>query len=206
MKQLAFYFDASACSGCKTCQVACKDKHDAPLGIRWRRVYEVCGGGWKQEGKAWVHQLHAYHVSVACNHCMEPICLTSCPNKAIIKNGRGVVLIDYDRCMGCRYCEWSCPYGALQFDAHKGVMTKCSFCADYLEEGKQPSCVSACPMRVLDYGELEVLEARYGKGKEDFPLPQKTYTKPALVINPHPGSGKARPDQLFIANEEEVRS
>ncbi len=204
MKQLGFFFDASACSGCKTCQVACKDKHNSPLAVRWRRVYEVCGGGWQRKGAAWVQDISAYHVSMACNHCKEPICLDACPNKAIVKKENGVVLIDYDRCMGCRYCEWTCPYGALQFDNKQKVMTKCSFCADYLEESKPPSCVSACPMRALDFGELEELEKRHGNNREDFPLPKEHYTNPALVVKPHKHAHKSGSKAVNIINKEEV--
>ncbi len=206
MKQLAFYFDASGCSGCKTCQVACKDKHDSPMGVRWRRVYEVCGGDWVRRGAAWIPNIYAYQVSMACNHCEEPICRDACPNKAIVKQDDGVVLIDYDRCMGCKYCEWTCPYGALQFDNDKKVMTKCSFCADYLEEGKAPACVSACPARVLDYGDLEELQKKHGEDNEFFPLPESGYTKPALVITPHRDTRKTGSRELQIANREEVKS
>ena len=205
-KQLAFYFDASACSGCKTCQVACKDKHDSPMGIRWRRVYEVCGGEWKQQGKAWVPDLIAYHMSVACNHCENPVCASSCPNKAIVKREDGVVLIDHNRCMGCKYCEMSCPYGALHFDPDRKVMTKCTFCADYLEQGKPPSCVSACPMRVLDFGELEALERKHGTNKEVYPFPEAVYTGPAVVIKPHPTTKGKEKHKPLIANKEEVRT
>jgi anaerobic dimethyl sulfoxide reductase subunit B len=204
-KQLAFFFDASACSGCKTCQVACKDKHNSPLGIRWRRVYEVSGGEWVQEGKAWKQDIFSWHVSMACNHCIDPICMKSCPNKAITKNDQGLVLIDPDKCMGCRYCEWTCPYGALQFDEHRRVMTKCDFCADYLAQGKMPSCVAACPMRVLDFGELEILREKYGSENEVFPLPQKRFTDPALVIKPHPARNKTGEHKPLIANIEEVK-
>jgi anaerobic dimethyl sulfoxide reductase subunit B len=205
-KQLAFYFDASSCSGCKTCQVACKDKHDSPMGIRWRRVYEICGGEWKRQGKAWVPELIAYHMSVACNHCENPICATSCPNNAIVKREDGVVLIDHNRCMGCRYCEMTCPYGALHFDPGRKVMTKCTFCADYLEQGKPPSCVSACPMRVLDFGELEELERRHGKNNEIYPFPEAVYTAPAVVVKPHPTSTLKEKHKPLIANKEEVRT
>ena len=204
-KQLAFYFDASSCSGCKTCQVACKDKNDSPAGVRWRRVYEVSGGDWVQQGKAWISDIFSWHVSLACNHCKEPICLTSCPNKAISKNGQGLVLIDPNKCMGCKYCEWTCPYGALQFDNERRVMTKCNFCADYLEQGKPPACVAACPMRVIDYGQLEELRWRHGNISEVFPLPQKVFTAPALVIKPHPTTGKMKKYHAEIENIEEVK-
>lgn len=72
--QYAFYFDSSSCSGYKACQIACKDKHGLRVGILWRRVYEVTGGGWEQRGAAWIHDVFAYNVSLACNHCQRPIC------------------------------------------------------------------------------------------------------------------------------------
>jgi len=204
-RQLGFFFDASACSGCKTCQVACKDKNDSPMGVRWRRVYEVSGGEWVQQGPAWVPEIFSWHVSMACNHCQDPICLHSCPNKAITKNGMGVVLIDAGKCMGCKYCEWTCPYGALQFDNERKVMTKCNFCADYLEQGQPPSCVAACPMRAIDFGDMEELRKRHGSQNEVFPLPRKTFTEPALVVKLHPGTIKAEKHSPHIANIEEVR-
>ncbi len=163
MKQIAFYFDSSACSGCKTCQVACRDKHDLGKDILWRRVYEVAGGEWKKEGQAWVPDIYSYYISMACNHCEEPVCMTSCPNNAIVKDEQGIVLIDERKCMGCRYCEWTCPYGALMYDTVKGVMTKCTMCVDYIKQGKPPACVSACPMRVLHTGDLEQLREESGK-------------------------------------------
>ena len=205
-KQLGFFFDASVCSGCKTCQVACKDKNDSPMGIRWRRVYEVSGGEWVQQGAAWVPEIFSWHVSMACNHCQDAICLKSCPNKAITRNELGLVLIDAAKCMGCRYCEWTCPYGALQFDPERKVMTKCNFCIDYLEQGQPPACVAACPMRAIDFGELETLRQRYGNVNEVFPLPHNTYTDPALVVKPHPGVKISEKHKAHVGNIEEVRS
>lgn len=205
MKQMAFYFDSSACSGCKTCQVACKDKYDLAAGVLWRRVYEVCGGDWIRRGNAWLPNILSYHVSLACNHCEEAICIETCPNTAIVKDEKGIVLIDQDRCMGCRYCEWSCPYGALQFDSNNRVMTKCTFCADYIEEGKDPACITACPMRAMDYGELEQLREKYGNNSDIYPLPDSTYTGPAIVVTPHRDSRIAGNRELRIINREEVK-
>ncbi|MBN1820603.1 MAG: dimethylsulfoxide reductase subunit B [Prolixibacteraceae bacterium] len=202
-KQMAFYFDSSACSGCKTCQVACKDKNDLPVGIRWRRVYEISGGGWEQEGDTWVSKVSSYFLSLSCNHCANPVCLTSCPTEAIVKRDDGIVVIDPERCMGCRYCEWVCPYSALQFDKQKGQMTKCDFCFDYLEEGKQPSCVAACPMRALDFGEIEVLKGKYGDTINIYPLPDPKICNPSLLITPHKN---ADADSYEIVNREEVKN
>ena len=72
-KQCAFYFDSSACSGCKACQMACKDKHGLHVGLLWRRVYEVTGGGWARRGEAWLSSVFAYNVSLACNHCYSRV-------------------------------------------------------------------------------------------------------------------------------------
>lgn len=204
--QMAFFFDASGCSGCKTCQIACKDKNNLPLGVRFRRVYEVSGGDWKRNGNAWQSNIVSWNVSLACNHCQEPICLKSCPNKAISKNESGLVILDQNRCMGCRYCEWTCPYGALQFNEALNVMSKCDFCSDYLEKGEKPACVSACPMRVLDYGELDELRLKYGEPCDIFPLPDSEITQPALVLKPHPDAKKSDLAGLRLGNTEEVKN
>ena len=146
-KQFAFYFDSASCSGCKTCQAACKDKYNLEVGILWRRIYEITGGDWKKEGHAWRPNLFAYNVSISCNHCEDAICIKNCPTAAMHKRKDGIVHVDESKCIGCRYCEWACPFGAPQYDAERGVMSKCTLCSDYLEEDKLPVCVSACPMR-----------------------------------------------------------
>lgn len=203
MTRYAFYFDARACSGCKACQVACKDKHDLPVGVLWRRVYEVCGGEWQQQGEAWITSAFAYNLSIACNHCARPICVEVCPAAAISQRPDGIVLIDEKRCIGCKYCSWACPYGAPQYDTGLGIMTKCTFCVDQIEAGLPPACVAACPMRVLDFGDLKELESRHGAGGHLFPLPAADLTEPALVVRPHKDALKAT-NRAEIANREEV--
>lgn len=183
--------------------MACKDKNNLDTEINWRKVYEVGGGGWRKNGAAWISEVRSYHVSMSCNHCEDPICLSHCPNDAIYKNDKGLVLIDDNRCMGCQYCEWACPYDALQLDKKTGIITKCDLCRDYLEEGKLPACVAACPMRVLETGDLEELRAHYGKHDPVFPLPPEHHTKPALVLIPHPQSYDFTDWQIL--NEEEVK-
>jgi anaerobic dimethyl sulfoxide reductase subunit B (iron-sulfur subunit) len=206
----AFYFDSSACSGCKACQIACKDKHNLEVGRLWRRVYEVAGGEWQRAGEAWLPQVFAYNLSIACNHCEKPICAEVCPTRAITKRADGIVLIDEMRCIGCKYCSWACPYGAPQYHATKGQMTKCTFCADYLDAGLPPACVAACPMRALDYGERAELEEhaeRYAPGvtcQVVFPLPEAELTEPALLITPHKDALRAKDETACIANREEV--
>jgi anaerobic dimethyl sulfoxide reductase subunit A len=200
--QLAFYVDATACTGCKTCQMACKDRHGLGLGLLWRRVYEVVGGGWRRAGAAWAHDVYAYTLSLACNHCQAPICVEVCPTGAMAKRPDGIVTIDQAKCIGCRYCAWSCPYGAPQYDAASGRMSKCDFCLDDIVAGRPPACVAACPMRALDWGERAELEARYpgATGKATHPLPGEGLTRPALLIRAHPAAGR----EGRIANREEV--
>lgn len=137
MKQLGFYIDSSRCSGCKTCQVSCKDKNDIDVGRKFRRVYEYGGGSWaKDSDGAWTNQTFAYYLSVACNHCDDPICVAGCPTQAMHKRqDNGLVLVDQDKCIGCRYCAMRCPYGAPQYDKEKKVMSKCDGCLDRLEQG-----------------------------------------------------------------------
>jgi anaerobic dimethyl sulfoxide reductase subunit B (iron-sulfur subunit) len=199
-KQMAFYFDASACTSCKACQVACQDKNRLPAYLRWRRVLQYAGGDWyphPYHKHVMVNSVFSYSLSLACMHCDNPLCADVCPSAAITKRADGVVIIDTSKCIGCRYCEWACPYGAPQFNEELGVMTKCDFCQDLLAQGGNPACVDACVMRCLDYGELDELRAKYGNYDAIEPLPSGDITSPALVITPHKhaqlsgqGSGK----------------
>lgn len=188
-KQLAFYFDASACAGCKACAIACKDRSSLPVGINWRKVYDYGGGEWIPDA---AHpdilipsNVFVYSTSTACMHCEKPLCAEACPAKAIVKRADGVVLIDADLCIGCRYCEWACPYGAPQFNEELGVMTKCDFCQDLQAQGLNPVCVDACPLRALDFGELDDLRKKYGNVDAIEPLPPADISHPAVVITPH---------------------
>lgn len=185
-KQLAFYFDSSACTGCKACQIACQDKNNLSVDVIWRRVFRYGGGNWVPVGSVSVpNNLFRYFVSISCQHCQDPACVKVCPTTAMSKDENGIVSIDADKCIGCRYCEWACPYGAPQFNEAAGVMTKCDFCQDLLAEGGNPACVDACPMRAIEFGELEALQAQHGTLNAIEPLPSGDYTNPSLVITPH---------------------
>jgi anaerobic dimethyl sulfoxide reductase subunit B (iron-sulfur subunit) len=197
-KQMAFYFNASTCTGCKACQVACQDRNDLPVDVRWRRVYQYGGGNWISHPHLLIpNNIFVYSLSVACMHCENPLCVEVCPTAAITKRSDGIVMLDSTKCIGCRYCEWSCPYGAPQFDEVAGVMTKCDFCQDLQANGQNPACVDACVMRALDFGELSELRAKYGDLAAIEPLPDASITHPAFTLTPHPhaqasgvGSGK----------------
>lgn len=204
INQYAFFFDAAACSGCKACQVACKDKNNLDPGLLWRRVYEVAGGGWQKRGEAWIHEVIAYNISMACNHCENPVCGLSCPVKAIWKRADGIVLVDVDICIGCRYCEWACPYSAIRFNAETNTVSKCDFCCDAIDSGGAPACVTACPQRALDFGDLAELRKKYGTSRWIFPLPDPSVADPAIVIKPHKDAAGAGEKGAEVANWEEV--
>jgi anaerobic dimethyl sulfoxide reductase subunit B (iron-sulfur subunit) len=116
----------------------------------------------------------------------------------------GIVVVESQRCMGCRYCEMACPYKAPQFDPGQGVMTKCNFCIDLISAGKSPACVSACQMRVLHYGDIVNLREQFGDVDNVYPLPDPTLTKPALVLTPHPEAVSSSQAGARIGNQEEI--
>lgn len=204
-KQYAFYFNSNLCTGCKACQVACKDKWDLDVGVTWRRVAEYSGGEWSVNPDGTVTQnVVGYYLSVACNHCENPLCVENCPTTAMHKTDEGIVLIDTENCVGCRYCEWACPYSAPQFDEKRGVMTKCNLCYDALANGEPPTCVAACPTRALQFGEREELEARYGTVHGVAPLPSPDLTNPSLVITPHRDAAPVDTTAGYLANPEEL--
>ena len=211
MSSYAFVFDASSCSGCKACQVACKDKNNLPLGVLWRRVYEVSGGEWIHTGEAWTSTVFAYNLSIACNHCVHPKCAGVCPVDAYEVRPDGIVLISPQKCIGCGYCAWACPYDAPQVDKSAGYMTKCNLCYDNLDIGLPPACVAACPLRCLELVEISdhgleekglVLWEIPG-AEHPFPLPTLSRTEPHLVIKPHPGA-KQVGEGTHVSNREET--
>ncbi|WP_303324560.1 DMSO/selenate family reductase complex B subunit [Actinomyces radicidentis] len=203
-----FYFDQSLCTGCKACQVACKDKHDLPVGITWRRVVEYTGGSWQTSGNTFTPNVFTYYTSVSCNHCENPVCMEVCPTTAMSKREDGTVYVDESKCVGCRYCQWACPYGAPQLDTRTGHMSKCDLCYDYRETGQDPACVSACPSRAIDWG--PIAELRKAHGDTDgttpgiAPLPDPSITKPHLVIHPHRDAQKWDEGTGAIANPQEI--
>ena len=194
MTQLGFFIDVAKCTGCKTCQVACKDKNGLPVGVNFRRVSEYAGGRWtpvKGEPGAWQQDVFAYYVSVSCNHCATPACTEVCPTGAHAKRKEdGLVLIDNEQCIGCKRCAKACPYGAPQFNVTTRKMMKCNGCVDRLAQGKAPSCVEACPQRAIEFGDIDELRRKHGTVAGIAPLPDPRRTRPSLVIKP---SRTARP-------------
>ncbi|QJT25011.1 dimethylsulfoxide reductase subunit B [Aeromonas media] len=204
MKQYGFYIDSSKCTGCKTCQLSCKDNKDLDVGVNYRRVYEYAGGNWVKDGETWQQDVFSYYLSIACNHCSEPACTKVCPSGAMRKREDGFVVVDTETCIGCKYCSMACPYGAPQYNAEKGHMTKCDGCYERVADGKQPICVESCPLRALEFGPIEELRAKYGVLAEAAPLPAAALTKPNIVIKPNRHVRPCGDTTGYLANPKEV--
>ncbi len=147
-KQHGFYFNADNCIGCHACESACSEKNDLPAHFAFRSVGYVEGGEFPDFTRM--------NISMACNHCDNPVCLKGCPTRAYTKHPEyGAVIQDPEICFGCGYCTWVCPYNAPQLDPVKGRVEKCNMCVDRLEVGLKPACVSACVGNALDFGVIE---------------------------------------------------
>ena len=170
-RQIAFVVDATRCINCKTCEIACKDIKAAPVGVRLRKVRTFEAGEFPA--------VFVSNISMSCNHCEDPLCARHCPASAYEKRSDGIVVHHSERCIGCRYCTWTCPYGAPQFDAAEGRIRKCDLCADELDIGKQPACVLACPTRAITLGSLDEATRDPNLTNDLVNVPQPGLTKPA---------------------------
>jgi len=181
MTQYAFFFDQSRCTGCRDCTVACKNCHQLPAGpLKYLKVYEYEKGAFPT--------VRIHFQWIPCYHCEKPVCIEACPVAAITKEPKyGAVLIDADKCTGCRNCYEECPYGAPVFESDNigDIARKCDMCIDRLEAGDLPICVGACSARALDFGTLADMQERYGMLRDLEDLPDSKTTKPSVVFKPH---------------------
>jgi len=139
-----FVLDLDRCTGCAACVVACTNENEVADGLGWRRIHTF-----NQQRFA---TAPVFHFTLACNHCLEPACLHNCPANAYTKDAStGAVLINWDSCIGCRYCAWVCPYEAPRYNSDVGIMEKCTFCEHRLSDNRSPACVTACPTDALRF-------------------------------------------------------
>jgi len=173
-KQHGFHFTADNCIGCHACEAACSEKNDLPPHLAFRSV------GYVESG---THpNFTRINISMACNHCDDPVCLKGCPTRAYTKfTEYGAVLQDPDICFGCGYCTWVCPYNAPQLDPVKGRVEKCNMCVDRLEVGLKPACVSACLGNALNFGVIENAPERREETRAEIPgFPSPDITRPNI--------------------------
>ncbi|STI46628.1 anaerobic dimethyl sulfoxide reductase subunit B [Escherichia coli] len=135
---------------------------------------------------------------------MTPHVQKSAPAAQCISVKMALWWFDEDVCIGCRYCHMACPYGAPQYNAEKGHMTKWHGCYSRVAEGKQPICVESCPLRALEFGPIEELRQKHGTLAAVAPLRARHFTKPNIVIKPNANSRPTGDTTGYLANPEEV--
>ena len=205
-----YAFNISKCQGYRDCVSACvkENNQDRNTRMQYIRIFEMKNGTMDlEEGKSdYFHQVPAeghFYLGTQCFQCENPPCVDVCPVGATWKEPDGITVIDYDWCIGCRYCEAACPYWARRFnwqapkvpakeinnDQHylgnrlrkKGVMEKCTYCIQRSREGRNPACVEACPTGARIFGNLldPDSEIRYVlKHKKVFRLKEDLKTDP----------------------------
>jgi Fe-S-cluster-containing dehydrogenase component len=177
-KKFVMVIDLSRCKNLKKCQAACDHMHHIPAEQNWIKVYPMKDAAYDAP----------YWQPTTCMHCDNPPCVKVCPVDATFKRQDGIVLIDSDRCIGCRFCMAACPYSTRVFNwgdpdlpeniakmdyscetsipQKKGTVGKCDFCPDMTRMGMLPHCVSACPNGVFFFGDLN--EDSVTNGSETF--------------------------------------
>lgn len=171
--KLGLVIDLDTCVGCHACAVACKEWNGQSLMAGGAPDYDTQGA---EPSGVWFNRVRNFEVSptassgcsktvnvpMSCMHCEDAACVTVCPTGASYKRAEdGIVLVDPEKCMGCNYCSWACPYGARELDQIKGTMRKCTLCVDRIYdqalpvEERQPACVLACPAHARHFGDFD---------------------------------------------------
>ncbi|MBI5167682.1 MAG: 4Fe-4S dicluster domain-containing protein [candidate division NC10 bacterium] len=142
----AMVIDLRRCIGCHSCSVACKSENSVPLGVYRTWVKQVEKGRYPQVSKHFLPTL--------CNNCENPICLQNCPTKATYRRDDGIIMVDEHRCIGCKYCIYSCPYDVRYVNPLKRYVQKCYWCFHRVDAGLEPACVDTCPARARIFGDI----------------------------------------------------
>ncbi len=171
--QYGFSMNTERCIKCWACTIACKQWNGIKAGtIERRRMVETTSGTFPTVERTFF--------SLSCMHCAEPACEKVCPAGAIKKRDEdGIVVVDKDKCIGCRYCFFACPYGVPQYTA--AGMDKCDFCmGNGVKPGETPHCVATCPTKALQSGTMDELSDKLAeKSVKRMTEP----TKPSVVVS-----------------------
>ena len=149
--------DLDHCTGCKGCEIACKNENNIPLGERWNRLL-LCG----PYGE--FPNLSQYYLPVMCQQCVDAPCVNVCPTGASYRDpDTNVVLVDKEKCIGCKYCMMACPYGVRDWNKAESVVEKCTLCQHLTAAGEKPQCVKVCSVQCRFYGDLDDPESDASK-------------------------------------------
>lgn len=164
--QYGFLVKTDNCIDCKKCVEACKSHNGTAGGEARRKVTPYTSSYGKK-----------IYISTGCMHCEDPACMSVCPAGAISKRGDGIVVVDSDRCIGCKYCYQACPFSVPHYDEEG--MDKCDCCLGAgIEAGDQPYCAQACLFGALHYGTLDELS----KMNHRTALRIEASTKPSYLV------------------------
>jgi formate dehydrogenase iron-sulfur subunit len=163
----AILTDTTKCIGCRQCVIACKKENNLPPDFprRWDLEDGLSARNWTSV----IDRPDGKYVRKQCRHCLEPACVSACPVGALEKTAVGAVIYDGRKCMGCRYCMMSCPYGIPRYDWDQTVpyIRKCIFCYSRIVAGRQPACTEACPTQATIFGErAELLKIAHERLRE----------------------------------------
>ena len=151
LPQHAFLIDVSKCIDCRACLVACSVENNVSMTHTRIWIKDTGVAGTYPE---LTHFTAPYH----CMHCVDPSCVSACTVGALQKNGEGIITYDSNRCIGCRYCMYACPFGVphFEFDQQLGLITKCDMCVARLKAGQAaPACAATCPAGAIQFGNRE---------------------------------------------------
>ncbi|WP_191274886.1 4Fe-4S dicluster domain-containing protein [Neobacillus kokaensis] len=168
---IVFSIDLNRCINCKTCEMACND-HYGLMGIHRRNVFT-----YESESD----EKQRLHVSMSCNHCLNPVCVYICPENNFQKRGDGIVIHEPSRCKGCKLCINACPFHAPKFNPKTNRVDKCNFCVERIDQGLRPICVENCTTGALSIMMLDTNEIESNSLKS-AELPIAGYTKPSINI------------------------
>ncbi len=175
--------DTRRCIGCHACSVACKAEFDVPLGSTRSWVEYVEKGEYPNTGRSFLPRL--------CNQCTHPACVDVCPTNATWKREEdGVVVVDPEICIGCKYCILACPYDARFLNPVTGAADKCDFCLHRVSQGLVPACVETCIGRARIFGDLNDPESE---------ISRLIATNPVTVLRPEKGT---EPNVFYIAADD----
>mgnify|MGYP006286448545 FL=1 len=143
--------DVAKCMGCHTCELACAMAHGSTDDLS-----ALIRSGEKPGYRIFVESYQSTSIPVPCNHCEEAACILACPTGACHRESEGApVLVDNDKCIGCRMCVQACPFGMISVHPLGSGVVKCDLCILRLAQGEDPACVSSCPTKALSFAEEE---------------------------------------------------